>query len=76
VHSFPRPSSPTVEAPREPRPGACPECGASALAAYRVMSEGGWWNVVKCRSCLHSLERVPGPLHGAFTPLGAPRWTR
>jgi len=76
VHNFPRPSTPTVHSPREPRPGACPECGAEALSAYRVMSEGGWWNVVKCQACLHSLEREPGPLLGAFTPFGAPAWPR
>ncbi|HWW63675.1 MAG TPA: hypothetical protein VNZ43_02860 [Sphingomonadaceae bacterium] len=76
MHSFSRPSTPTVDAPREARPGRCPECGAEAIAAYRVMSEGGWWNVVKCQVCLHSIERTPGPLLGAFTPLGAPSWER
>jgi hypothetical protein len=52
--------------------GTCPECGAQALASYRVMSEGGWWLVVKCGRCLHSVSREPGPLLGAFVPLGAP----
>lgn len=74
MHNFPRPSTPTVTAPREPLPGACPACGAETLAAYRVMSEGGWWNVVKCQSCLANVRREPGPLLGAFTPLGAPKW--
>ena len=72
MHSFPRPPTLTVTAPREERSGACPECGAEALQAYRVMSERGWWNVVKCQACLCSVERTPGPLFGAFTPLGAP----
>ena len=76
MHSFPRPSTPTVLAPRESRLGACPECGAQQLAAYRVMSEGGWWNVVKCGACLCSVERLAGPLFGAFKPLGAPKWLR
>jgi endogenous inhibitor of DNA gyrase (YacG/DUF329 family) len=53
-------------------PGACPECGAESLARYRVMSEGGWWLVVKCAQCLHSVSREPGPMLGAFVPLGAP----
>lgn len=73
MHHHPRPASPTVDAPRSPVDGACPECGAQALAAYRVMSEGGWWEVVKCQDCLASLKREPGPMFGAFTPLGAPK---
>jgi hypothetical protein len=72
VHNFPRPSTATVFAPRTPVAGACPECGAHSLASYRVMSEGGWWLVVKCGRCLHSVSREPGPLLGAFVPLGAP----
>jgi hypothetical protein len=36
------------------------------------MSEGGWWLVIKCGQCLHSVSREPGPLLGAFVPLGAP----
>jgi hypothetical protein len=70
MHSFPRPQTPTVTAPREKVDGACPECGAEDLAAYRVMSEGGWWNVVKCQSCLHSVKRERGPLLGPIRPLG------
>ncbi len=73
MHSFPRPSTATVTAPRQARPGACPKCGAAALQAYRVMSEGGFWNVIKCQECLCSVERTPGPLFGAFTPMGAPK---
>jgi allophanate hydrolase subunit 1 len=72
MHNFPRPTTPTVSSPRTPVPGACPECGAQQLSRYRVMSEGGWWLVVKCGSCLHSVSREPGPLLGAFVPLGAP----
>ena len=37
------------------------------LAAYRVLSEGGWWDVVKCRSCLASVERRRGPLLGPLS---------
>ena len=40
------------------------------LAEYRVLSEGGWWDVRKCQSCLASVSREPAPLFGVFTPLG------
>ena len=72
MHNFPRPASATVECPRIRVDGACPECGRQSLARYRVMSEGGWWLVTKCQFCLHSLRREPGPLLGAFEPLGPP----
>lgn len=64
---FQRPSTPEVHAHREPVEGPCPACGAAALQRYRVLSEGGWWNVVKCRQCLHSVQREPGPLLGPLT---------
>ena len=72
MSEHPRPSTPTVAAPRARVEGDCPGCGAADLAAYRVMSEGGWWNVVKCQSCLASVSREPGPLLGALEPRGAP----
>lgn len=45
-------------------PGNCPSCQRAALAAYPVLSEGGWFNVVKCGECLHSVERLPWSLLG------------
>ena len=68
--NFPRPATPTVAVPRQRVPGTCPACGAAELASYPVLSEGGWWQVVKCQRCLHSVRREPGPLLGAF---GDPR---
>lgn len=35
----------------------CPECGAAGLEAYPVLSEGGWFRVVKCPVCLASASR-------------------
>ena len=70
MHSFPRPESPHLSVERTPAEGACPVCGADALADYRVLSEGGWWDVRKCTSCLHSVSRTPGPLLGSYVPLG------
>jgi hypothetical protein len=35
-----------------------------------VLTEGGWWSVVKCQQCLTSLSREPGPLFGSFEPAG------
>jgi len=69
-HSFPRPSEPFLSVERTPVEGACPECGAADLAEYRVLSEGGWWDVRKCQSCLASVSREPGPLFGVYVPLG------
>ena len=48
----------------------CPECGAAEMSEYRVLSEGGWWNVRKCPACLASSKREPAPPYGPYTPLG------
>lgn len=64
---FVRPTGTTVDAHTEAVAGTCPACGAGSLQRYRVLSEGGWWTVLKCRACLHSLERTPGPLLGPLT---------
>jgi len=39
--------------------GCCPACGGTSLARYEVLSEGGWFRVLKCQTCLGSLERTP-----------------
>jgi hypothetical protein len=70
MHSFPRPQERHLHVDRAPVEGACPECGAPALAAYRVLSEGGWWHVVKCQRCLASVRRDPAPPLGSLVPLG------
>jgi hypothetical protein len=70
MHSFPRPSEPHLDVERRPADGACPECGATELADYRVLGEGGWWEVRKCQRCLASVSREPGPPYGSLTPLG------
>lgn len=77
---FIRPDTPTVSVTPERKPGKCTECGAESLASYRVLSEGGWWDVIKCRACLASVERRRGPLLGALSeavkaliPTGGPK---
>jgi len=62
--SFPRPSDPAPRQEREPVDGNCPSCGAGALMRYPVLSEGGWFMVVKCQECLHSTSREPWALLG------------
>jgi vanillate/4-hydroxybenzoate decarboxylase subunit D len=69
-HSFPRPEQSEMYVERAAVDGACPACGAEALASYPVLTEGGWWTVVKCQQCLTSLSREPGPLFGSFEPAG------
>lgn len=61
---YPRPQEKTLAVEREPVDGACPECGARVLQRYPVLSEGGWFDVVKCQECLCSVERTKGPLLG------------
>ncbi len=48
-----------VSAVKAPAAGDCPACGASALARYEVLSEGGWFRVLKCQECLVAVEREP-----------------
>jgi hypothetical protein len=70
MHSFPRPTETHLHVERRPAEGTCPECGAENLAEYRVLSEGGWWDVRKCQACLASITRKRAPRFGSFTPLG------
>ena len=55
--SFPRPLDPAPVQARETVAGHCGECGAEALMRYPVLSERGWFIVVKCQQCLHSASR-------------------
>ena len=71
MHTFPRPSEERLFVERAPVPASCPECGSDDVRSYRALSEGGWWTVVKCQDCLHSLERTPAPALGSFVPLGS-----
>jgi hypothetical protein len=57
MDSFPRPTEPSLYEKKEPVDRVCPECGSRNVAAYRVLTDGGWWDVVKCQDCLCSLER-------------------
>jgi len=70
VHTFPRPAEQYLFARRRPVQGTCPECGAAALAEYRVLSDGGLWDVRKCQRCLASVERTRAPRYGSYVPLG------
>ena len=62
----PRPDEPTVSVHREPVDGDCPRCGEPQLRAYPVLTEAGWFDVVKCANCLHSVRRDPGPKLGSI----------
>lgn len=69
MHAFPRPQQERLHVDRVEVDGTCPHCGGTSIAGYRVLSEGGWWDVEKCQSCLTSLRRSPAPLLGSFTPM-------
>ncbi len=62
--SFPRPTDVAPRQVREVVEGACPSCGAGALMRYPVLSEGGWFMVVKCQDCLASVSRERWALLG------------
>jgi predicted RNA-binding Zn-ribbon protein involved in translation (DUF1610 family) len=70
AHTFQRPAERYLHVVRSAVEGTCPTCGAAELAAYRVLSDRGFFNVVKCQRCLHSLEREPAPPFGSYVPLG------
>ena len=55
--SFSRPQDPAPVQAREPVTGTCDECGAENLMRYPVLSEGGWYIVIKCQTCLHAQSR-------------------
>lgn len=67
--TYPRPQELTLTVQRTDVEGSCPECGRSELKAYPVLSEGGWFDVVKCQNCLHSVSRTRGPLLGPISLL-------
>ena len=45
MHTFQRPTEPYLSVERRPVRGKCPECGAEELAQYRVLGDGGWFDV-------------------------------
>ena len=55
--SFTRPDDPAPAQEREAVDGKCNQCGAERLMRYPVLSEGGWYMVVKCQECLCSQSR-------------------
>ena len=71
MSSYPRPNEPLLFVEREPVEGECPECGASDLRRYPVLTEGGWFQVVKCQACLHSVSRERWHLLGPVEVLVA-----
>ena len=61
---FMRPTTPEVHAERTAVDGACPACGDRSLQRYRVLSEGGWWNVGMSRLTNPSMNaRESGPVN-------------
>ena len=70
MHNFPRPSQDRLYADREPVDQTCPACGsATAVARYRVLTEGGWWDAVKCVDGLYTIDRTRAPRLGSFSPM-------
>ena len=63
---FQRPTDPEPVQHRESVPGKCDVCEAEQLMRYPVLSEGGWYMVVKCQACLHSQSREKAAQKGYF----------
>lgn len=59
--NYERPENTHIDTARTAVAGRCGHCGAEALMAYSVLSEGGWYDVVKCQHCLGSNSRVWNP---------------
>ena len=59
MNHFQRPATPTLSVKRTAVAATCPACGNHSVARYPVLAEEGWLMVVKCQTCLHSLERKP-----------------
>ncbi len=57
MNSFQRPAEESLYEKKIKLHRMCLECGSHNVAAYRVLSDAGWWDVVKCQDCLCSLER-------------------
>jgi hypothetical protein len=57
MNKFQRPAEESLFEKKEKVDQKCPECGSHDVAAYRVLSDGGWWDVVKCQDCLYPLNR-------------------
>ncbi len=57
MNKFPRPAEERLFEKREKVDQVCDECGSRHVEAYRVLTDGGWWDVVKCQDCLYSLDR-------------------
>lgn len=55
--NYARPQEPHLVQEKQPIEGACPSCDAEDLRRYPVNAEGGWFIVVKCQSCFHSMSR-------------------
>jgi N-methylhydantoinase B len=48
---------PTASVEKVAVAGTCPACAEEDLKAYPVLRDGGWFEVVKCQSCLETVEQ-------------------
>ena len=54
------PATSGIDLPEKvPVDGICSACESRSLASYPVLSAGGWFLVVKCQTCPHSVSREP-----------------
>lgn len=53
---FPQPQELTIDEPLERVETDCSACGADTMFRYRLADYRGWLRVVKCRTCLTTME--------------------
>ncbi|HVX19819.1 MAG TPA: hypothetical protein VHB02_00555 [Acidimicrobiales bacterium] len=53
---FPRPTEEFISVDRVPVPGACPACGAEALARYPIANSMGPRIATKCQACFEPVR--------------------
>ena len=71
MHTFPRPAGAAPQRRARARRRRLPRLRRRRRSpSYRVLGEGGLWDVVKCQECLTSVSRERAPRLGSLTPLG------
>ena len=64
--TYTRPTEKFISVKKENVASQCPQCKSTNIKKYPVLSNSGWYQVVKCQDCLYSLEREKGLRYGSI----------